>query len=59
MKLLLVLTGGTISTTVENGVMGIHGDSPLLVIEKYRMECIHDEEITFDVIEPVMKMLQK
>lgn len=53
MKLLLVLTGGTISTTVENGVMGIHGDSPLLVIEKYRMECIHDEEITFDVIEPV------
>lgn len=57
MKLLLVLTGGTISTVVENGVMGIHGDSPLLVIEKYRMECkkrgIEDGEITFDVIEPV------
>lgn len=57
MKLLVVLTGGTISTVVENGVMGIHGDSPLLVIEKYRMECrkrgIKDGEITFDVIEPV------
>lgn len=53
MRILLVLTGGTISTVVENNVMGIRGDSPYLIVEKYREQRKEREVPEFDVIEPV------
>jgi L-asparaginase len=34
-KILVVLTGGTISTVEQDGVMGIHGNSPYALLEKY------------------------
>lgn len=53
MRILLVLTGGTISTVVENNVMGIRGDSPYLIVEKYREQRGEEGIPEFDVIEPV------
>ncbi len=51
MKILLVITGGTISTVEKDGVMGIYGDSPYRILEIYRETGRQD--IAFTVIEPV------
>lgn len=53
MKLLLVLTGGTISTMIHNQVMGISGSSPYMILEKYQEENKEKDIPEFDVIEPI------
>ncbi len=54
LKLLLVLTGGTISTIVKNNVLGISGNSPYVILEKYRKSIENTKEFPeFDIIEPV------
>lgn len=57
LKILLVLTGGTISTVVKEhtNVMGISGNSPHLILEKYREKMGRNKEEfpKFDVIEPI------
>lgn len=54
-KLLLVLTGGTISTVVnKDQIMGIHGNSPHLILEQYREKNGAKEDFPeFDIIEPI------
>lgn len=56
LKLLLVLTGGTISTIVQGQVMGIHENSPYLILEKYQERNNNGAQKDFpefDVIEPI------
>jgi len=52
-KFLLVLTGGTISTVERSGVLGIHGDSPHILLERYRACAQVRKDVWFDVFEPV------
>lgn len=54
MKILLVITGGTISTTEKEGVLGIHGDSPYLILKQFRASSYFDQKVEFETISPVL-----
>jgi len=54
MKILLIITGGTISTTEKEGVLGIHGDSPYLILKQFRASSCFDQKVEFEIISPVL-----
>lgn len=49
MKILVVFTGGTICSTLENGVIDVDTKKPYTLIEKYKQI---DETVEFDTVEP-------
>lgn len=50
-KILVVLTGGTIGSTVEAGVINVNEKSPYLLLQKY--EEIYKKNENFEVIQPL------
>ena len=50
MKILLVTTGGTIASVVDDGVIDVKPQGRLLVLNKYKEI---DDKTQFDVISPV------
>ena len=51
MKILVVLTGGTIGSFVQDGVINVDSTSSYLLIRKYREK--YDSGVEFDVISPL------
>ena len=51
-KILVVLTGGTIGSVCTDGVRGIAGDSPYLLLREFRAACPTYADCEFEVINP-------
>ena len=51
-KILVVLTGGTIGSTCSDGVRGIIGDSPYILIREFRKKYHDYSDCEFEVINP-------
>lgn len=51
-KILVVLTGGTIGSVCTDGVRGIAGDSPYLLLRAFRAVCPDYADCEFEVISP-------
>ena len=51
-KILVVLTGGTIGSTCSDGVRGIAGDSPYILIREFRSRCPGYAGCELEVINP-------
>ena len=51
-KILVVLTGGTIGSTCSDGVRGIVGDSPYILIREFRQKYPDYSDCEFEVINP-------
>lgn len=49
MKILVVFTGGTICSTLENGIIDIDNKKPYTLLEKYRA---FDNTVEFETVEP-------
>ncbi len=50
--ILVVLTGGTIGSTCSDGVRGIEGDSPYVLIREFRKKYQEYNDCEFEVINP-------
>lgn len=51
MKILVVLTGGTIGSSYNNGVINVNTDSTLPIINEYSK--IHNNEVCFESVAPI------
>lgn len=51
-KILVILTGGTIGSVCSDGVRGINGDSPYILLREFSRRCPEYSSCRFDVINP-------
>lgn len=51
-KILVVLTGGTIGSVCSDGVRGINGDSPYILLREFSRRCPEYSACQFEVINP-------
>lgn len=51
-KILVVLTGGTIGSVCNDGVRGINGDSPYILLREFNRKCPEYSSYEFEVINP-------
>lgn len=51
-KILVVLTGGTIGSVCNDGVRGINGDSPYILLREFRCNCPEYSSCEFEIINP-------
>lgn len=51
-KILVVLTGGTIGSVCNNGIRGINGDSPYILLREFSRQCPEYSSCEFEVINP-------
>ncbi len=51
-KILVILTGGTIGSVCSDGVRGINGDSPYILLREFHRSCPEYSSCEFEVINP-------
>lgn len=51
-KILVILTGGTIGSVCSDGIRGIDGDSPYILLREFSRRCPEYSSCEFDVVNP-------